>query len=50
MAELLDRALAEDSPERRAERSRAAASNSWEQRMLEIAAALADLDPGGHRR
>jgi hypothetical protein len=40
IAELLDRALAEDSPERRAERSRAAAAHSWERRLEEIAAAI----------
>jgi glycosyltransferase involved in cell wall biosynthesis len=42
-AALLDRELANDSPERRAERSRAAAANSWERRLQEIAAALANL-------
>jgi glycosyltransferase involved in cell wall biosynthesis len=42
-AELLDRALATDSPDRRAERSRAAAAHSWERRLDEIAAAVADL-------
>ncbi|HSZ14899.1 MAG TPA: glycosyltransferase [Solirubrobacteraceae bacterium] len=40
MAELLDRALAEDSPERRAERSRAAAAHSWDRRLEEIAVAI----------
>jgi glycosyltransferase involved in cell wall biosynthesis len=40
IAELLDRALAEDTADRRAERSRAAASHSWERRLEEIAAAL----------
>jgi glycosyltransferase involved in cell wall biosynthesis len=40
IAELLDRALAEDSPERRAERSLAARSHSWDQRLQEIAAAI----------
>ncbi|HEX5852797.1 MAG TPA: glycosyltransferase, partial [Solirubrobacteraceae bacterium] len=43
IAELLDRALAEDSAERRAERSRAAASSSWERRLEEIAVAVAAL-------
>jgi len=40
IARLLDEALAEDSPERRAERSRAAASHSWERRLEEIAQAI----------
>jgi glycosyltransferase involved in cell wall biosynthesis len=40
MAELLDRALADDSPERRAERSRDAAAHSWDRRLEEIAAAI----------
>jgi glycosyltransferase involved in cell wall biosynthesis len=40
IAELLDAALAADSPERRAERSRAAASHSWDGRLAEIAAAI----------
>jgi glycosyltransferase involved in cell wall biosynthesis len=40
IAELLTQALAEDDPDRRAERSRAAASHSWERRLDEIAAAL----------
>jgi glycosyltransferase involved in cell wall biosynthesis len=43
IAELLDEALAADSPERRAERSRAAASHSWDRRLEEIATAIADL-------
>jgi glycosyltransferase involved in cell wall biosynthesis len=43
IAELLDEALAEDSPERRAERSRTAASHSWDQRLEEIATAIAAL-------
>jgi glycosyltransferase involved in cell wall biosynthesis len=43
IAELLDEALAEDSPERRAERSRAAASHSWDRRLEEIATAIAAL-------
>jgi glycosyltransferase involved in cell wall biosynthesis len=40
IAALLDRALADDDPERRAERSRTAASHSWERRLEEIAAAI----------
>jgi glycosyltransferase involved in cell wall biosynthesis len=40
MAALLDEALAEDNPARRVERSRAAASHSWERRLQEIAAAI----------
>jgi glycosyltransferase involved in cell wall biosynthesis len=40
IAELLDAALGEDSPDRRAERSRTAASHSWERRLAEIAAAI----------
>ncbi|HSZ05121.1 MAG TPA: glycosyltransferase [Solirubrobacteraceae bacterium] len=40
IAGLLDRALAGDSPERRAERSRDAAAHSWDRRLEEIAAAI----------
>ena len=40
MAEALDRELAGDDPERRAERSRAAARFSWDTRLEEIEAAL----------
>jgi glycosyltransferase involved in cell wall biosynthesis len=40
IAKLLDEALAEDNPEHRAERSRAAASHSWDQRLQEIAVAI----------
>jgi glycosyltransferase involved in cell wall biosynthesis len=40
IAELLDDALAHDDPERRAERSRAAADHSWDRRLQEIAAAI----------
>jgi len=40
IARLLDEALAGDTPERRAERSRAAAAHSWDQRLKEIAAAI----------
>jgi glycosyltransferase involved in cell wall biosynthesis len=43
IAELLDEALAHDNPQRRAERSRAAAEHSWEQRLEEIATAVAAL-------
>jgi glycosyltransferase involved in cell wall biosynthesis len=43
IAVLLEEAHAGDSPERRAERSRAAASNSWERRLEEIATAIAAL-------
>jgi len=43
IAALLDRALAEDSPERRRERSRAAAEHSWDRRLQEIATAIAAL-------
>ncbi len=40
IAELLDEALAQDDPERRAARSRTAAAHSWERRLEEIAAAI----------
>jgi len=43
VARLLDSELAADSPERRAERSRAAAAHSWERRLEEIAAAIEAL-------
>jgi glycosyltransferase involved in cell wall biosynthesis len=43
IAELIDAALAEDSPERRAERSRAAAAHSWDRRLQEIAVAIQSL-------
>jgi hypothetical protein len=43
IAELLDEALAHDNPQRRAERSRAAAEHSWERRLEEIATAVAAL-------
>jgi glycosyltransferase involved in cell wall biosynthesis len=43
LARLLDDALADDSAERRAARSRAAASHSWERRLQEIAAAISAL-------
>jgi glycosyltransferase involved in cell wall biosynthesis len=41
IARLLDDVLAHDSPERRAERSKAAAAHSWDRRLEEIAAAVA---------
>jgi len=40
IAELLDQALADEDPDRRTERSRVAASHSWERRLEEIAAAI----------
>ena len=40
IARLLERALADDDPRRRVERSRAAAAHSWEQRLREIAVAV----------
>jgi glycosyltransferase involved in cell wall biosynthesis len=43
MLALLEQALAEDSAELRAARSRAAAGHSWDQRMQEIAAAVESL-------
>jgi glycosyltransferase involved in cell wall biosynthesis len=46
-AELLDEALAAGSPERRAERSRAAMSHSWDRRLEEIAAAITALSTAG---
>jgi glycosyltransferase involved in cell wall biosynthesis len=44
MAELLEEAFTQDSPERRAERSRAAASHSWVRRLEEIAGAVAEVE------
>jgi glycosyltransferase involved in cell wall biosynthesis len=44
IAGLLDAALASDTPERRAERSQAAAAHSWERRLEEIAAAVAAVE------
>ncbi len=41
----LERELAEDSPARRAERSAAAASHSWDERLREIASAIDALPP-----
>jgi glycosyltransferase involved in cell wall biosynthesis len=41
MAALLEQAIADDSPALRAERSRRAASHSWQRRLDEIAAAIA---------
>ena len=49
IARLLEEAMAGDSPERRAERSRAAAAHSWERRLEEIAAAVEAL-PAKPRR
>jgi glycosyltransferase involved in cell wall biosynthesis len=43
IAELLDRALAEDTPELRAERSRAAMAHSWDSRLREITTAIEAL-------
>lgn len=43
MAAVLENVLAGESPQRRAERSRAAAANSWETRLEEIAAAVDGL-------
>jgi glycosyltransferase involved in cell wall biosynthesis len=43
IAELLDRELAQDSADRRAARSSAAARNSWDRRLEEIAVAIAAL-------
>jgi glycosyltransferase involved in cell wall biosynthesis len=43
IAGLLEKALAEDTQERRAERSRVAASHSWERRLQEIEAAIGAL-------
>jgi glycosyltransferase involved in cell wall biosynthesis len=40
IARLLDEAIADEDPARRAERSRAASSHSWERRLDEIAAAM----------
>ncbi len=44
MAALLDRALAEDGPQRRAERSRIASRHSWDARLREIAEAIASIE------
>ncbi len=46
MAALLEKALAQDTPERRAERSRGAAAHSWERRLREIAVAVAAVEEG----
>jgi glycosyltransferase involved in cell wall biosynthesis len=43
IARALEEALADDTAERRAERSRAAAAHSWDRRLEEIAAAIAAL-------
>jgi glycosyltransferase involved in cell wall biosynthesis len=47
IARLLDEAFAEDTPERRAERSRAAAVHSWEARIEQIASAIDALPKDG---
>lgn len=47
LAARLDAALADRSPGRRAERSRAAGAYSWDARLAQIAAAVAALDGGG---
>jgi glycosyltransferase involved in cell wall biosynthesis len=46
IAALIDRALAQDDPRRRAERSARAAEHSWDRRLREIACALAALSDG----
>jgi glycosyltransferase involved in cell wall biosynthesis len=43
IAQLIERELAQDSPQRRAERSQVAAANSWERRLQEIATAIGAL-------
>jgi glycosyltransferase involved in cell wall biosynthesis len=48
IAQLLDRALADDTPAARAARSHAAAAHSWEHRLLEIGAALQALHRPPH--
>ncbi len=50
IAHLLAEAIAADSPERRAARSRAAAAHSWERRLEEIAAAVGALPAKPRRR
>jgi len=50
VAALLQDALTHDSPERRAERSRAAAAHSWERRLEEIAEAVAAAQAARARR
>jgi glycosyltransferase involved in cell wall biosynthesis len=47
IARLLDEALAADTPERRAERSRAASAHSWEGRIEQIATAIDALPKAG---
>jgi glycosyltransferase involved in cell wall biosynthesis len=47
IAALLDESLAEDTPERRAKRSRAAGAHSWEARIEQIAAAIDALPRAG---
>jgi len=50
MAELLDKALASDTPALRLERSRTAAAHSWDRRLEEIATAVAACQPAGISR
>ena len=49
IARLLDEALAEDTPKRRAERSRAASAHSWEGRIEQIATAIDALPKARER-
>jgi glycosyltransferase involved in cell wall biosynthesis len=44
IAKLLDEALAQDSPQGKAERSRSAQTHSWDGRIAEIATAIRDLE------
>ena len=46
IAALLDGALADDDPARRARRSRAAEAHSWDARLRQIATAIEALDAG----
>jgi glycosyltransferase involved in cell wall biosynthesis len=50
MAELLDKALASDTPALRLERSRTAAAHSWDRRLEEIATAVAACQSAGISR
>jgi glycosyltransferase involved in cell wall biosynthesis len=47
LARLLDEALAHDTPQRRAERSARASAHSWDRRLQEIAAAVAQAQQRG---
>jgi glycosyltransferase involved in cell wall biosynthesis len=49
LAALLDAALAGDTPVARAQRSRAAAGHSWDARLEQIAAAVAEIEDRGRR-